>query len=205
MFLSMEQSCLKVTSLKSSPSPDFFFVFLKYTGDQKTEILFHRIITRTARWTLMKNGSDVNKSVKLYSNTARFYLDEKHDFVIELAPIKYARIKIQIIRIDDEESEHALPVPNSCAKVRNFMETVLIDLKNMWVKRLKFNACVQCHCGKMCHLHQQKLCSHNECIHFLNLDECLTNNIVNCDYRRVKTLIYQSWFPIQNISFNKMR
>lgn len=125
----------------------------------------------------MKNGSNASQSVKLYSNTARFYLDDNHEFVIELAPIKYTRIKIQIIRVNNEQSDNALPEPNSCAKVRNFMETVLIELKSMWVKRLQFNACVQCHCGKTCQIHEQKLCSQNECIHFLNLDECLTNNV----------------------------
>ena len=144
-----------------------------------SENLFHRIVTRAARWTLMKNGTDLNTSIRLYSNKARFYLDEKHDFLIEMAPIKYARIKIQIIRINHETNtnEESPLEPNSCAKVRNFMETVLIDLRNLWVKRLKFNACVQCHCDKVCRIHQEKLCSNDECIHFLNLDECLTNNV----------------------------
>lgn len=58
------------------------------------------------------------------------------------------------------------------------METTLIDLRNLWMKRLMFNACVQCSCDKKCSLHQLEKCSYNECIHFLNLDECLTNNVL---------------------------
>ena len=47
------------------------------------------------------------------------------------------------------------------------------------------------------------MCPYDECIHFLNLDECLTNNIITCDYRRVKTMIYKNWFPTQNLSLHK--
>ena len=57
------------------------------------------------------------------------------------------------------------------------METTLIELRNLWMKRLLFNACVQCACDKLCDLHQLPMCTHNECMHFLNLDECLTNNV----------------------------
>ncbi len=122
-------------------------------------------------------------------------------------------LQIQIIRLNlentrqqmDENSERNSdrifsPEPNACAKVRNFMESTLIDLRNLWMKRLIFNACVQCYCQKLCDLHQIEMCSDDSCIHLLNLDECLTNNIVSCDYRRVKTEVYKSWFPTQNLS-----
>ena len=79
-------------------------------------------------------------------------------------------------------------------KVRNFMESTLIDLRNLWMKRLIFNACVQCCCLKLCSVHQAEMCPYDECIHFLNLDECLTNNIITCDYRRVKTMITRTGF-----------
>lgn len=108
------------------------------------------------------------------------------------------------------------------SKVRNFMESTLTDLRNLWMKRLIFNACVQCCCQKLCAVHQTEMCPCDDCIHFLNLDECLTNNvstnlickylffnqltcplffqIITCDYRRVKTMIYKNWFPTQNLS-----
>lgn len=66
-------------------------------------------------------------------------------------------------------------------KVRNFMETTLIDLRNLWMKRLMFYACVQCSCDKVCEKHQLKICSDIECMHFLNLDECLTNNVLSLE------------------------
>jgi hypothetical protein len=65
------------------------------------------------------------------------------------------------------------------------METTLIDLRNLWMKRLIFNAVVKCCCNKRCSLHQTQMCSHNQCIHFLNLDECLTNNVVDVVFNLV--------------------
>ena len=58
------------------------------------------------------------------------------------------------------------------------METTLIDLRNLWMKRLTFNACVQCACDKKCDIHQLEMCKNYKCMHFLNLDECLTNNVI---------------------------
>lgn len=58
------------------------------------------------------------------------------------------------------------------------METTLLDLRNLWMKRLMFYACVQCSCDKLCDLHQVKICNDIRCMHFLNLDECLTNNVL---------------------------
>ncbi len=58
------------------------------------ESLFSRILTRAARWTLLKNGANLETSVRLYWRKARFYLDSNHEFVIEMASLKYARIKV---------------------------------------------------------------------------------------------------------------
>ena len=63
-------------------------------------------------------------------------------------------------------------------KARNFMETTLIDLRNLWMKRLQYFSCVQCSCDKKCDLHQIEACKNYNCIHLLNLDECLTNNVI---------------------------
>jgi hypothetical protein len=66
------------------------------------------------------------------------------------------------------------------------METTLIDLRNLWMKRLTFNACVQCSCEKKCDLHQIEMCKNYKCIHFLNLDECLTNNVNFIEFLKLK-------------------
>lgn len=105
------------------------------------ESLFHRILTRAARWTLLKNGANPDTAVRLYLRKARFYLDESHDFVIEMASLKCARIKIQVIRLNSNTSGfisgQSPPETYACAKIRNFMESVLIDLRNLWMKRVK--------------------------------------------------------------------
>jgi hypothetical protein len=61
---------------------------------KKLESLFHRILTRAAHWTLLKNGANPETAVRLYWRKARFYLDDLHDFVIEMAGLKYARLKV---------------------------------------------------------------------------------------------------------------
>jgi hypothetical protein len=42
----------------------------------------------------MKTGNENANEVRMYYRKARFYLDENHDFTIEMAPLKYARIKV---------------------------------------------------------------------------------------------------------------
>ena len=59
------------------------------------ESLFNRILTRAASWTLLKKGINVDTAVKLFWRKARYYLDESHDFIIEMSPLKYARIKVE--------------------------------------------------------------------------------------------------------------
>lgn len=58
------------------------------------ESLFDRIITRAARWTLMKSGANPKTAVSMYYRKARFYLDDNHFFTIQMLPIKYSRIKV---------------------------------------------------------------------------------------------------------------
>jgi hypothetical protein len=42
----------------------------------------------------MKTGANPKNAVSMYYRKARFYLNECHYFTIEMAPIKYARIKV---------------------------------------------------------------------------------------------------------------
>ena len=42
----------------------------------------------------MKNGVNVKSGVRMYYRKTRFYLDDFHDFIIEMAPIKYALLKV---------------------------------------------------------------------------------------------------------------
>ncbi|XP_062568171.1 uncharacterized protein LOC134230388, partial [Saccostrea cucullata] len=160
--------------------------------------LFYRIVTRTTKWCIDNSGKE---PYSLLKTLARFYLDEEHDFVIEMAPAKYHRIKIVVTRVNDmsetnnSENANLSPKPSACAKLRNFLESSLLELKESWMKRLVYYTCVECPCGRPCYLHGDDICKEEECLHFLNLDECLANRIVCCEHRRVKTTSIKKWFP----------
>ena len=80
----------KVGNQNNVSSVEFYYDF----GGFLPESLYHRIITRAARWTLMKNGVNVKSGVRMYYRKTRFYLDDLHDFIIEMAPLKYALLKV---------------------------------------------------------------------------------------------------------------
>ncbi|ESP05512.1 hypothetical protein LOTGIDRAFT_152367 [Lottia gigantea] len=155
--------------------------------------LFYRILTRATRWSQDNGGRDPY----LFKHSARFYVDSEHDFVLEMSP-KEHNIKVIVIRevdLSNELTTTTLSMPSVCAKVRNFLESTLCDLRAMWMKRIAYKTCVVCPCEKKCLIHDQLYCPHHTCQHFLDLDECLTNKIVCCDHRRIKTEQYQKWFP----------
>ncbi|XP_061191926.1 uncharacterized protein LOC133200170 isoform X2 [Saccostrea echinata] len=160
--------------------------------------LFYRIVTRTTKWCIDNTGKE---PYSLLKTLARFYLDEEHDFVLEMAPQKYHRIKIVVTRVNDmsetnnTDNTNLSPKPSACAKLRNFLESSLLELKEGWMKRLVYYTCVECPCGRPCYLHGDDICKEEECLHFLDLDECLANRIVCCEHRRVKTTSIKQWFP----------
>jgi len=54
-------------------------------------------LTRASSWTLLKKGIELKRAVRLYWRKARYQLDERHDFILEMAPLKNARIKVREI------------------------------------------------------------------------------------------------------------
>ena len=69
----------------------------------------------------------------------------------------------------------------SCVhQVRNFLETTLSELREMWMKRITYKATVACTCDKPCLEHERQTCTDNQCLHFLLLDECLANKVPLC-------------------------
>ncbi|KAK2167674.1 hypothetical protein LSH36_25g02050, partial [Paralvinella palmiformis] len=193
---------------RSTECPDIFtainhsIVFYVDFNGFLPDGLFHRVLTRALRWSQEFGGNEP----RLCFRKARFFLDSEHDFILEMAPLACARIKVTILRLVDidevdmssgESNEKFLspPRPAACAKVRNFLESTLSDLRELWMKRISYQACVQCTCNKECNLHHQPGCTQEQCLHFLNLDECLTNKVVCCEHRRIKTTAYRKWFP----------
>ena len=56
------------------------------------EGLFHRVLMRAIRWSQDCGGHEP----QLSHRKARFFLDPEHDFVLEMAPLQLARIKVGI-------------------------------------------------------------------------------------------------------------
>ena len=55
--------------------------------------LFHRILTRAIRWSQECGGHEP----QLYYRRAKFYLDDEHDYVLEMAPLHFARISVSLM------------------------------------------------------------------------------------------------------------
>lgn len=76
-----------------------------------------------------------------------------------------------------DEINPLLADPGLVAKVRKFLESLLNEIKSTWIRRLTFQCMIVCPCGKICDLHKTPYCSNNICLHFLNLDHCLSNPV----------------------------
>ncbi len=55
--------------------------------------LFHRILTRAIRWSQECGGHEP----QLFYRKAKFYLDPEHDYVLEMAPLHFARITVSLL------------------------------------------------------------------------------------------------------------
>ncbi|KAK3596964.1 hypothetical protein CHS0354_033622 [Potamilus streckersoni] len=163
-------------------------------------ILFHRLLMRTVHWTQEYGRHD---PYCIYEYIAHYYLDSEHDFILEMMNKQYHLMKVVILRVsecDDDSVYHvdkilSQPGPQACARIRNFLESCLTDLRETWMKRISYTICIACPCNKTCSLHNQQNCPEESCLHFLKLDECLINRVVCCEHRRVKTASFKKWFP----------
>lgn len=184
--------------MENSEDVTFYLNFLGFLP----EALFHRILTHAIRWSQECGGCEPY----LYYRVARLFLDSEHDFVLEMMPSSHAKIKVVVMRVTgsredgvyiDDKGEKAPLVasPHAVAKVRNFLDSALLNLREMWMKRISYTTCVSCPCGRPCDLHHKIACAQEICLHFLDLDECLTKKVVCCGHRRVKTGFVQKWFP----------
>lgn len=53
--------------------------------------LFYRIVNRTTKWCIDNSGKE---PYCLLKTLTRFFLDDEHDFVLEMAPRNFHRIKV---------------------------------------------------------------------------------------------------------------
>jgi len=69
------------------------------------ESLFHQILVRTIKWTQSNHVS----SPKLYYRRGKFILDEQHSLILTASSMKYARMKVQIIRNNSTINNNSTP------------------------------------------------------------------------------------------------
>ena len=62
-------------------------------------------------------------------------------------------------------------------QVRNFLESTLVDLRHLWMKRIGYQLCVACPCERVCEEHKVEACRKDTCLHLLHMDECLANKV----------------------------
>ncbi|XP_052830315.1 uncharacterized protein LOC106875913 [Octopus bimaculoides] len=166
------------------------------------EALFHRILAHTLHWSQECGGSEPY----LYYRVARLFLDSEHDFILEMLPSSYAKVKVVVMRVAEAREEDVyisdngqkaplVTSPQAVAKVRNFLDTTLLRLREVWMKRISYSTSVSCPCGQLCDFHHISGCTAETCLHFLDLDECLSKKVICCGHRRMKTTFVQKWFP----------
>ncbi|XP_033637020.1 uncharacterized protein LOC117297937 [Asterias rubens] len=193
-------SCLKDSPNREElvPDPKNAVIFYITFGGFLPVGLFHRLVVHATRWS-QEHG---DQPPKLTFRQTRFFVDEHHHFVIEMAPVRFARLKVTVMKADRSEdrgsrrmSSKAPVSQKACAKVRNFLDSALSDLRAVWMKRLTHRFSVTCPCSKQCAMHGTEGCDRPMCLHFLNLDECLASSFVMCEHRQVKTSLFRKWFP----------
>ncbi|GAB6022413.1 hypothetical protein CHUAL_006530 [Chamberlinius hualienensis] len=180
----------------------FYLDFIDFLPDG----LFRRLLIRTIRWSLEGGGW----SPLLFRRGAHLHLKDSVDLIIEMQSWRPTLIKIVVLTNGDNcklndatdlgsyANHHrrmSSATSRACAMVRNFLESTLAGLRELWMKRLTYRTCVFCPCGRVCNKHQQKRCLDNNCRHFLLLDDCISNNVVLCEFNRVNTSFIRKYFP----------
>lgn len=67
-------------------------LIIKHLLCSRLDGLFHRILTRAVRWSQEQGG----REPRLFFRQARFFLNDEHDALLEMAPARLARIKVDI-------------------------------------------------------------------------------------------------------------
>lgn len=160
------------------------------------EVVFSKLVTRTFRWSEQHSW---RKIPHIFRQTAKIAVDHHHDIILRRSSPAYDRIRIIVTKRRESESEDDMtgssPSPHICAKVRHLLESELEAIRDNWYKRLSFRLCVPCPCERYCDKHHISHCMEESCVHLLLLNDCLSQKIIECDYRRVKTDFIQRYFP----------
>lgn len=81
------------------------------------ESLFHQMLVRTIKWTQSTNIPPP----KLYYRRGKFILDDQHLLILTASSMKYARMKVQIIRNNpnNNTTTNSTPTTNSSNNNKN--------------------------------------------------------------------------------------
>ncbi|RWS25595.1 Neuralized-like protein, partial [Leptotrombidium deliense] len=157
--------------------------------------LFSRFSVRLCRWSWSQGWG---RRPEVCHSETRIAVDFDHDLIIKIN-LERSHINVYIIKIyEGMHSEHnscSGPTPNICVKVRHLIETELEIIQNSFYRRVTYSLQVRCPCDLKCSEHDKTGCQQSECAHFLPLNDCLSNKVVECDYRQVRTNFVQKYFP----------
>ncbi|KAH9504609.1 hypothetical protein Btru_062423 [Bulinus truncatus] len=158
--------------------------------------LFQRLQVKCIHWSQEHGGRDLY----LAEGIVRLFVDSDHDLLIEMCPSYLHRIKVLVMHVRDKEAtsskRNTRPVPDIVARVRHFLEGCLEELRVMWMKRLAYKMYFTCPCDKICILHNRSACSLDDCIHFLDLNECLANQT----NRRILYILFRLYVVSTGVS-----
>ncbi|RWS02006.1 Neuralized-like protein, partial [Dinothrombium tinctorium] len=159
--------------------------------------LFSRFSVRLCRWSWNQGWG---RRPEVCHSETRIAVDFDHDLLIKVKLDK-SIFQLFIIKIyegiqqNDQETVSSGPTPNICVKVRHLVETELEIIQNSFYRRVTYALFVPCPCDLVCVEHGVHGCHQEDCVHYLSLNECLSNKVVECDYRQVRTNFVQKYFP----------
>ena len=110
----------KIAAEKDEQSVVFYYLFDGYFPGKLTndwinlyrfrffflESIFHQILVRTIKWTQLNHVA----APKLYYRRGKFIVDDQHLVILTVSSMKYARMKVQIIRNNPNNGNPITPV-----------------------------------------------------------------------------------------------
>ncbi len=109
----------KISLEKDEQSVVFYYLFDGYFP----ESLFHQILVRTIKWSQTNHVS----TPKLSYRRGKFLLDDQHVLILTASSMKYARMKIQILRNNSTSTNTITTANNNNNKSQEELNSQLAD------------------------------------------------------------------------------
>ena len=162
----------KIAKMELSPT-DPCPLYLHFVDGYVPHGFFSQFVSRTISW-CSKIGCV--QPPNLYRDGAWFVVGRRviHDMIL-ICKKKF--IKISLKQRTEEEAVRGLTSPETARSVRLFVKDTLQDLVQQfqYLGRVRYEFCVACpYClqgGPECVNHSQTLCTHEDCLHLLEIKE----------------------------------